>query len=85
MQIKEQLSEVNLLKADGTRDMGELYAITDLYIRPSRHDGEPRINDECKLNGIAVSYSENGNPGAEHFVKEINLIETNRHDPSLKQ
>ena len=84
-QIKEQLSDVNWLKADGTQDMRELYAITDLYIRPRRHDGEPRINVECKLNSIPVIYSENGNPSAEHFIKEINLIKTNRHDPSLKQ
>ncbi len=83
--IKEQVSDVNWIKADGTQDMKELYTITDLYIRPSRHDGEPRINVECKVNRIPVIYSEDGNPSVEQFVKEINLIKKNRHDPSLKQ
>jgi len=60
VKIKEQLSDVNWIKTDETQDMQELYAISDMYIRPTRHDGKPRINVECKLNGIPNIYSEDG-------------------------
>lgn len=78
--IKEQVSGVNWIKADGTQDMEELFAITDLYIRPSRHDGEPRINIECELNNIPVIYSEDGNPEVEDFVTQINALKQKKLD-----
>ncbi len=73
-QIKKKVSDVNWLKIDGTQDMKKIYPITDLYIRPSRHDGEPRINVECKLNRIPVIYSEDGNPSVEYFVNKIHAL-----------
>jgi hypothetical protein len=47
-----QYPEVRLLIADGTKDMNELYQITDCYIRPNRWDGMPRMVLECQINEI---------------------------------
>lgn len=44
------------IEADGSLDMYKIYAVTDLYIRPTRHDGRPRMIDECKINGIEYIY-----------------------------
>lgn len=58
--IKQRVNGVNWIAVDGSQDMKEIYAITDLYIRPSRHDGAPRMNIECELNNIPVIYSLDG-------------------------
>jgi hypothetical protein len=52
----------HFIKIDGSQDMSEIYPITDFYLRPSRHDGLPRIILECETNGIPFYYSENGEP-----------------------
>jgi hypothetical protein len=54
--------------------MSEIYSIVDAIVRPSRHDGRPRIIEECKINGILYYYSEDGQPDLEdmsNFVQEI--------------
>jgi glycosyltransferase involved in cell wall biosynthesis len=70
-ELSEKLKGVRWIRIDGTNDMDEVYQIADLYLRPSRHDGAPRINLECKMNGIPVLFSEDGNPSAEWFEHEI--------------
>lgn len=49
---------INWIKLDGKQDMSKIYPILDLYVRPSRHDGWPRINAECIENEIPVVYDE---------------------------
>lgn len=73
-EIKKRVSDVNWIKTDGTQDMKRIYPVVDLYIRPSGHDGEPRINAECKLNRISVIYSEDGKPSVECFINQINAL-----------
>ena len=65
---------VNWIPLDGKFTMREVYSIVDAMIRPSRHDGRPRIIEECKINSIPYYYSENGAPDLEdmsNFVQEI--------------
>lgn len=56
---------------DGSEDMSKIYPIVDCYVRPSRHDGEPRMVLECKINKIPYYYSEDGNPKVEDIIKFI--------------
>ena len=44
----------------------------DCYIRPSRHDGTPRINLRCKIEKIPYKYSSNFKPTFESFRNWIN-------------
>lgn len=48
------------IKVDGSQPLSQIYPITDFYLRPSRHDGLPRINLECEANDIPFYYSEDG-------------------------
>ncbi len=66
--------DVNWIKLDGTLDMREVFPYLDAYIRPSRHDGRPRLVIECQTQGIPYYWSENGEPDLDEmfeFVKKI--------------
>ena len=66
--------DVNWIRLDGTLDMKEVYPYLDGYIRPSRHDGRPRLVIECQIQGIPYYYSEDGNPDLEemsNFVERV--------------
>jgi hypothetical protein len=73
-EIKSRLAGVNWICIDGRQNMKEIFPIVDLYIRPSRHDGAPRILLECEINRIPVIYSEDGRPDADDFIRKINVI-----------
>lgn len=73
-EIKNRLSDVNWIRVDGRQNMKEIFPIVDLYIRPSRHDGAPRILLECEINCIPVIYSEDGHPSADDFAAKIAAI-----------
>lgn len=62
---------VNFIVVDGTMDMKEIYPIVDFMIRPTRHDGHPRMIDECEVNGIPYYYSETGEPSMEEIKTQI--------------
>lgn len=66
------LVNANFIEVDGTLDLNIIYPIVDLYIRPTRHDGYPRMIDECEINEIPVIKSVNFKPEVEYFVNEIN-------------
>jgi len=57
-----KIKDIHFLKIDGSTDMEKVYAVTDYMLRPSRHDGMPRMNIECEINKIPYYYSENGLP-----------------------
>lgn len=45
--------DINFIKADLTyEDIDDLYAVTDIYIRPNSWDGHPRMTQECEIKGI---------------------------------
>ena len=56
-------SNVVFLRYDGKDDVTHFLSLIDCYIRPSRHDGMPRLILLCQLNNIDFywgdSYSEN--------------------------
>lgn len=54
--------ELGWVKVNGSQNMDEIYPIIDLYIRPSRDDGAPKMVDECEAYGIPVYWSEDGYP-----------------------
>ena len=43
---------VNFIVVDQTQDMAKVFPITDLYIRPNRHDGHSRLIRECDIQKI---------------------------------
>jgi len=53
-ELKEEIQDVNWIEVDGSQVMSEVYRITDIYLRPNRHDGRPRMVDECRYLGIDV-------------------------------
>jgi hypothetical protein len=80
-EIKRRLNDVNWMRVTGRQDMNEIFPLVDLYIRPSRHDGAPRILLECEINHIPVLYSADGNPDAEEFVRRIKAIKAGETKP----
>ena len=44
----------NIIEVNGDSDMSKIYPIIDLYYRPTRHDGMPRMILECKIQEIEV-------------------------------
>ncbi len=71
LQISKRIPEANIITVGGEVDMNEVYPIIDLYIRPTRHDGNPRMTRECEINDIPVIKSKNFNPDVNYFVNEI--------------
>lgn len=66
-------SDINFIIVDGTSDMSTIYPIIDLLIRPNRHDGIPRMVEECKLNNIPYLWS-NENPDKSMFINTIQSL-----------
>lgn len=64
-------SNINFIVVTGKMDMNDIYPIIDLYIRPTRHDGNGRMLEECKINDIPYLHSENGNPEVNQFIETI--------------
>lgn len=50
--LEKALPQCTFIGVDGSNNMESVYAITDFYIRPNRHDGHPRMIEECKINNI---------------------------------
>jgi len=69
--------EVNWIHLDGSKDMCRIYPTLDAYIRPSRHDGFPRIIIECMTLGIPYFWSEDFNPNVERVSKFVKSISDN--------
>lgn len=61
---------IHFIVVDGTKDMNAIYPLVDVLIRPNRHDGHPRMIDECILNGIPYIYTKQ-NPTLEYFKNQI--------------
>lgn len=69
--------EINWIIVSGQDDMSKIYPIVDLYIRPTRHNGDPLMIQECKIHGIPYYWSENGKPEVHKIVE---LIKENGYD-----
>lgn len=69
--------EVNWLVVHGETDLAPLFPVIDAYIRPTRHDGMPRLIRECKINKIPYYWSENGKPEIEEVLEFLCKIKSN--------
>lgn len=67
------LLKVNFIKINGTQNLSKIYPFIDFYLRPSRHDGLPRINLECEINKIPYYYSEDGQPSMLAIINKIKI------------
>jgi len=77
--IKKKLwPKIDFIEVYGEEDMNRIYPIVDLYIRPTRSDGRPRMIDECKISKIPYIFSRDGNPDSEEFINEINAYYESR-------
>lgn len=56
-QVKADNPDVNFIEVNGDQDMKEIYPITDLYLRPNRHDGASRMVQECEIQEIPYYHS----------------------------
>jgi len=68
--LKKRFTDINFIRLDGGKDMSKIYPITDFMIRPNRHDGYPRIVDECEIQNISYYWSYK-NPNIDALVKVI--------------
>ena len=50
----------------------KVFSLLDTYIRPSRHDGTPRINLRCKVEDIPFKYSSDFKPELKDFEDWLN-------------
>lgn len=58
------------------QDMSKIYPILDGYLRPSRHDGWPRLVEESLLNEIPILYRETFDYTEQSFLIDVkNLIQ----------
>ncbi len=69
-QIKKELPEVNFIELDGSRDMSEVYPITDFMLRPNRHDGLSRMKRECNIQNIPYYWTWR-NPDIDEAINKI--------------
>ncbi len=52
-EIKEKMSaDIEFIELDGTKDLKDVYPITDMLLRPNRHDGASRMRQECDIQNI---------------------------------
>ena len=71
LELEKNLTGFNFIHISGDSDMSKVYPLTDIYIRPNRHDGYARMIDECEANNIPVIKSENFKPDIKYFINEI--------------
>lgn len=72
-EIKNLFPELNFIEVSGSRDMKEIYPIIDFYLRPNRHDGDPRMVRECILNNIPYYHSWE-NPNVQEVFESITEV-----------
>jgi len=68
--LKEEMPEIHMLEVNGKHDMSLIFPIVDFYARPNRHDGEPRLVRECKIQDIPY-YHTYRDPSLEDLKKAI--------------
>ena len=70
LEVKKLFTDIDYLIIDGKQDMSKIFPIVDFYLRPNRHDGDPRLVRECKINKIPFYWSQT-NPQKTEIIKAI--------------
>ncbi|MDZ7373876.1 MAG: hypothetical protein ONB23_07875 [candidate division KSB1 bacterium] len=73
-ELRRRFPNVNWIRLDGTQDTSRILPTVDVYIRPTRHDGAPRIVEECRISGIPVIFSEDGKPDVQRIAAELQTL-----------
>ncbi len=55
------------IRIDGTNDLSKVFPMVDAYIRPNRHDGTPRLIEECKIQEIPYLHTQH-DPDTRDFI-----------------
>lgn len=69
----EYISEtdgIRIIEVDGKADLRKVYPFVDFYIRPNRHDGQPRMIMECQQLGIPYYWSKE-NPSLDIMERRV--------------
>lgn len=80
-ELKRQLTDYDIrwICANGKMDLNEVWGIVDFYLRPSRHDGDPRMVKEAMINGIPYYYRED----FKHDLSEIKKILLDEYEKKM--
>lgn len=81
-QLIPMFPEFNWIKLNGKNAMSEVWPTADVYIRPSRWDGYPRLVREARLNGVDVIFSEKFDLTVEHCALTLKIIYAAHQQPS---
>jgi len=76
-EVINDMKTINFIELDGTKDLSNIYPITDFMIRPNRHDGPSRIRLECEIQNIPYYWTQK-NPNKNDMIKAINYELNNR-------
>ena len=69
-EVRLLFPRLNFIELDGTKDMEQIFPITDFMLRPNRHDGASRLRQECDIQEIPY-YWTNKNPNIDDIIKSI--------------
>jgi len=73
-EIKKNITGANFIVVCGNKNMSNIYPIIDLLIRPNRHDGVPRMVNECKELKIPYIWT-NENPNVQTIINQIKIYQ----------
>jgi len=76
--------DINFIYVFGSTNMRDIFPMIDLYIRPNRHDGHPRLIDECIIQDIPYLHTFE-NPDLQHFIINIKQLYEAKHKIHLNQ
>ncbi len=65
-----QTEGIRIIEVDGKADLRKIYPFVDFYIRPNRHDGQPRMIMECQQLGIPYYWSKE-NPDLDILERRV--------------
>ncbi len=68
-QFKKARPEIKIIEVNGSSDMSWIFPIIDFYARPNRHDGNPRLVRECRIQGIPYYHSYK-DPSLKQLIKD---------------
>jgi len=75
-ELKKREQDVNWLIVHGGTDLAPFFPVINAYIRPTRHDGNPRLIRECNLNKVPYYWSRNEKPEIQDIIEFLNKIKS---------